>query len=194
MRHLGWGNPKVPVVQLANDPAMLATGLWMAREVGDNKTWERLRAVAESEYEPRYFGEDNSRFAFFCGLGEQWPRGQMNAQMMMIECAEPNAWSRVFNSPNTTMYNEPSLLGVDYPNLGIRLARNDMERRELEVITTAATPSMRGIPTEFIVEKLPSNQVKVIVDGHESQHWRELAPGVITINIDIDTHHIRVAF
>ena len=43
MRQLGWSNPKVPVIQLADDPQLLSTALWMAREIGDTTTWERLR-------------------------------------------------------------------------------------------------------------------------------------------------------
>jgi len=46
MRQLGWSDPKVPVVQLADDPQLLSTALWMAREVGDSVTWERLREVS----------------------------------------------------------------------------------------------------------------------------------------------------
>ena len=53
MRQLGWNNPNVPVVQLADDPQMLSTAMWMAREVGDPTTWDRLRSVSESQFEPR---------------------------------------------------------------------------------------------------------------------------------------------
>jgi len=195
MRQLGWGNPKVPVVQLANDPAMLATGLWMARELGDSRTWERLREVAESQFEPRYFGEDNSRFAFFCGLGEQWPRGQMNAQIMMAECAEPNAWSRVFNSPNTTMYNEPTVRGLDYPLIGIRRTHNDVQRKVLEIDTYAATPSRRGTATTFTVDQLPQDAaISLSIDGHASNAWRRSQPGAVMIDTDVDTHRIRLCY
>ena len=116
----------------------------MARELGDTTTWERLHEVSESQFGPRYFGEDNSRFAYWIGRDEPWPRGQLNATMMMIECAAPGAWSRVFTSPNTTMYDEPTVRGVDYPLIGIRRTHNDIQRRVLEIDTFAATPSRQG--------------------------------------------------
>ncbi|WP_199699130.1 hypothetical protein [Oleomonas cavernae] len=194
MRQLGWSNPKVPLVQLADDPQMLSTALWMARELGDDITEGRIREVTETQFEPRFFGDENSRFAFWLGLEMQWPRGQINATMMMTECSEPGAWSRVFTRPNVAMHSEPSVRNVDYPNLGLRLARNHMDRRELEIVTTAVTPSKKGTPTEFTVDRLPSGKVKVIIDGHETPHWREVGTDAIAISIDIDTHHIRVAF
>jgi len=194
MRQLGWSNPKVPLVQLADDPQMLSTALWMARELGDDITEGRIREVTETQFEPRFFGEEDSRFAFWLGLETQWPRGQINATMMMTECSEPGAWSRVFTRPNVAMHSEPTVRNVDYPSLGLRLARNHVGRRELEIVTTAATPSKRGTPTEFMVDRLPSGKVKVIIDGHETLHWREVGPGAISIDIDIDAHHIRVAY
>jgi hypothetical protein len=195
MRQLGWNNPKAALVQLADDPAMLATGLWMAREVGDHTGWERLRAVAENQFEPRTFGEDNSRFAFFGGLGDPWPRGQFNAQMMMVECAEPGAWSRVFNAPNTAIHHEPTIRGLDYPLIGIRRTHHDIPGRTLEIDTYAATPSRRGSPTTFTVEKLPAGAtISLSIDGHPSDTWRWSEPGTAAIDLDIDSHRIRLNY
>src|SRR5206468_10636444 len=135
----------------------------------------------------RYFGEDDSRFAFWLGLDEQWPRGQINATMMMIECAEPGAWSRVFNSPNTTMYDEPTVCGLDYPLIGIRRTHNDIQRRVLEIDTFAATPSRRGTPTSFTVDNLPHDAtIALEVDDRPSDTWRRSQPGAVAIDLDID--------
>jgi hypothetical protein len=195
MRQLGWSNPKVPVVQLADDPQMLSIALWMARELGDTTTWERLRAVSESQFGPRYFGEDSSRFAYWPMAGEPWPRGQLNATMMMIECAPPGAWSRVFTSPNTTMYNEPTVRGVDYPLIGIRRTHNDIARRVLEIDTFAATPSRRGTPTTFTVDNLPQTAtISMDVDARVCDTWRRTQPGAVEIDLDIDTHRIRLSY
>jgi hypothetical protein len=195
MRQLGWSNPKVPVVQFVDDPKMLSTALWMARELGDSTTWERLHEVAESEFEPRYFGEDDSRFAYWFGRDEPWPRGQDNATIMMVECADPGAWSRVFNSPNTAMHDEPTVRGLDYPLIGIRRAHNDVARRVLEVETFAATPARRGTPTTFTVDNLPHNAtISVNVDDHPCVTWRRSQPGALAIDLDIDTHRIHLAY
>ena len=47
---LGWRNA-------TGDIRANTTGLVMAREMGDDVAYERLRAAAEREYEPRFFGE-----------------------------------------------------------------------------------------------------------------------------------------
>jgi hypothetical protein len=174
---------------------MLSNALWMAREIGDTTTWERLRAVSESQFEPRYFGKDNSRFAYWLDRGESWPRGQLNATMMMIECAAPGAWSRVFTSPNTTMYTEPTVCDIDYPLIGVRRTHNDIQRRVLEIDTYAATPSRRGTPTTFTVDNLPDRaQVSLHIDGQACQSWRRTDTGAVAIDLGIDTHQIRLTY
>lgn len=195
MRQLGWSNPKVPVVQLADDPQMLSIALWMARELGDITSWERLRAVSESQFEPKYFGEDDSRFAFWLGEGGQWPRGQINATMLMIECAEPGAWSRVFNSTNTAIFDEPTVRDVDYPLIGIRRTHNDTKHRVLEIDTFAATPSRRGTPTSLTVDNLPHDTTILLeIDNQASDSWRRSATGAVAIDLDIDSHRIRLTY
>jgi hypothetical protein len=195
MTKLGWNNPRIPVIQLAADPQMVASALWMAREVGDSTTEDRIRQVTETTFEPRWFGEDESRFAFWPGLDTPWPRGQINATMMMTECASPGAWSRVYNAPNTTMYTEPTVRDLDYPALGIRWAQNDMPRRVLEVDTFVATPSKRGAVTTFSVDHLPPDaSVSVTVDGNDFGGWRATGPTSGELTFDIASHQIRIAF
>ena len=195
MRQLGWSNPKVPVVQLADDPQLLSTALWMAREIGDTTTWDRLRTVSESQFEPKFFGDGDSRFAFWLGESAPWPRGQINATMMMIECAEPGAWSRVFTAPNTAMYDEPTVHGVDYPLIGIRRTYHDAQRRVLEIDTYAATPSQRGSPTTFTVDHLPQGVTCALdVDGRPTSTWRRMAPDAIEVDLDVDDHRVSLTY
>ncbi len=195
MRQLGWNNPKVPVIQLANDPQMLSIALWMAREIGDTTSWERLRSVSERQFGPKHFGEDNSRFAYTPVASEPWPRGQFNATMMMIECAAPGAWSRVFTSPNTTMYGQPTVRELDYPLIGIRRTHNDIEGRALEIDTFAATPSRRGAPTTFTIDNLPHDAtISLEVDDRSCGTWRRSGPRAVGIDLDVDTHRIRLTY
>src|SRR5258706_3137712 len=100
----------------------------MAREAGDTLTEDRIRAVAESEYQPRFFGDENDRFAFWFGYDSTWPRGQLNATMMLAESGGPGAWWRGFNRPNLPPASEPALLGLDYPRLRRRPARDAIDR------------------------------------------------------------------
>ncbi|GAA3524960.1 hypothetical protein GCM10022234_22280 [Aeromicrobium panaciterrae] len=195
MRQLGWSNPDVPVVQLADDPQLLSTAMWMAREVGDMSTWSRLREISESQFEPRFFGADQSRFAYWLGLDEEFPRGQINATMMMIECAEPGAWSRVFTQPRLSVHNEPTIRDLDYPNVGVRRTHHDVARRVLEIDTFAATPSLRGTPTAFKVDRLPAGAiVAVVVDGRDHDSWQRVDDSSIVVDVLIDDLHIEVTY
>jgi hypothetical protein len=195
MRRLGWNEPDVSLSTLHIEPRQLSSALWMAREVGDTTTEDRVRAVAQTRFQPRYFGEENDRFAFWFGYDSTWPRGQVNATTMLIEAGSPGAWWRVFNEPAPTLASQPTLRGVDYPSIGIRLARSDMAQRVLTIHTTAATPSRRGDPTCFTIDQLPSPaEVTVIVDGQDAAGWRVTGPDSIQLNVDIGDHQIRVAF
>jgi hypothetical protein len=114
---------------------------------------------------------------------------------MMIECAAPGAWSRVFTSPNTTMLTKPTVRDVDYPLIGIRRTHNDIERRVLEIDTYAATPSRRGTPTTFIVDNLPDRaHISLHIDGRACETWRRSGAGAVVIDLGIDTHQIRLTY
>lgn len=194
-RAIGFSNPDHPVVQIARDQRMVVTALVLAREVGDTHTETRLREIVENEFEPRFFGPENDRFGYWFGIDEPWPRGTLNAMMMMADSGAPGAWWRVFNQPLTSVHSEPTVRGVDYPTLGISQARNDMERRTLNVTTTAATPSRRGTPTTFTVDRLPDpGAVTMTLDGQDHPHWRVTGGDCIEIDLDVDTHHLRLNF
>jgi hypothetical protein len=114
---------------------------------------------------------------------------------MMAEAGAPGAWSRVFNEPLTTVHSEPTVRGVDYPNLGIKHARNDMARRLLNVVTTAATPSQRGTRTTITVERLPRPAaITVSLDAQDHPHWRVTGTDSVEIDLDIDDHHLLLHF
>jgi hypothetical protein len=195
MRSLGWSDPRRPVVQLGGDSLHLASALFMARELGDSTTEGRLREIAETKYEPHYFGAENDRFAFGLGIDSEWPRGQVNSILMLSECSAVGAWWRVFNEPKLKIHNEPTVCDVDYPNLGIRRAQNDMDQGVLEIETIAATASRRGTATQFAVKGLPDpSNVRIAVDDQKFIRWHVSATDTIQIETDVDEHHIRIAF
>jgi len=195
MRALGWSDPKVPVLQIVDDPKMLATALLMARELGDATTEARLRQVVDTQFESRFFGSERDRFAFWSAKDGQWPQGQVNATLMLTECGPPGAWWRLFNEPNRTMHAEPTVRGIDYPNLGVRRAKNDMARGVLDIETTAATPSRRCTATTFTVDRLPDpGGTSIIADGEEFTRWRVTGADAIEIETDVAPHHFRIAF
>jgi hypothetical protein len=191
---LGWNDPKKPLLNLATDPRFLSAGQLIAREVGDSTTEKRIREHAERTFEPRTFGAENDRFGWWFGRKEPYPRGQLSALHMLCELGDGGSWSRVFNQPNLAKFDEPTVVGVDYPSLGISEAWNDAESGNLRVATYAATPSRRGSPTTFRVTKLLSTQaVRVRCDGVEDSRWRAVGDDTIEIECEIGEHRFEIA-
>jgi Linalool dehydratase/isomerase len=191
---LGWNDPKKPLLNLATDPRFLSVGQLIAREVGDSTTERRLRDYAERKFEPRVFGEENDRFGWWFGRKEPYPRGQLSALQMLCELGDPGAWSRVFDRPNLAKFDEPTVVGVDYPSLGICEAWNDGDSGDLRVATYAATPSRRGAHTSFRVTKLPNvRAVRVRCDGVDDPPWRAVGDDTIEIECDIGEHRFEIA-
>jgi hypothetical protein len=181
--------------KLHPDAHDLCTVLWMAHELGDSATEARVRDFADNEFRPRFLGDETDRFAFWFGYDSKWPRGQLNATVMLAESGSARAWWRVFNEPNLALASEPVLRGVDYPNVGIRRAQNDMAQGILSIETTAGTPSRRGDPTTFTIHQIPSPaEVSVSVDGQDSAGWQVTGGDSIRLDLDIGDHLIRVAF
>ncbi|MGQ0468222.1 MAG: linalool dehydratase/isomerase domain-containing protein [Sporichthyaceae bacterium] len=193
VRTLGWSDPGEPR-QLHPDPRWIAIGVLMARELGDRETEARLRAVAERDFEPRFFGADDERFGWFFGNGEPWPRGQLASLMVLSELGEPGSWFRVFNEPNLAKFDQPTVTGVDYPRLGVATAFNDLESGELHLRTYAATAAARGTATTVRVEQLPNpSDVRIVCDGADFTAWRTSDADAVEIQTDIAEHEFRIA-
>ena len=130
---LGWNDPRVEI--RASQP-----GLVMARELGDHTAVARLRAAAEREYQPRFFGDDDEMFGWWFGFNEAYPRGQRSASMMVAEVGMGDAWYRAFEAPHMDKFEAPTVEDVDFPALGIYQAWNDTASGALHVGTYAARP------------------------------------------------------
>jgi hypothetical protein len=188
---IGWSNPTKPVRTLP-DPRFLCLGLVLARELGDSVTHARLAQFAEDTFEPAFFGEDGGDFGWWFGFGERWPRGQLTALLAMLDAGEPGGWRRLFTAPNLTKFNEPTVVGVDFPSLG--LSRAVYEAGELHLRTYAATPAHAGRPTSFRIENLTVPQaIRVRCDGSELQDWKVAGPGVVEVQLDVGDHDLRIA-
>jgi len=172
----------------------IVTGLGaaIAAELGDAERHRAALAWIQARYEPRW-DRDLGEFAFGFGLGEAWPRGQMNAWVMpALLVRYPGHWRRIFQAPNTAKFREPTLEGVDFPTLRIRRARFDGARRTLEVATTTMNESQRGRPTSLRVTRLaPGSRVTVVTDGGPGVELRA-DTGSVTIPTTVDDHRIVV--
>ena len=49
------------------------TGMILAKELGDDVAYQRLRAAAEREYEPKVFGDHQEQFGWFFGNKKRFP-------------------------------------------------------------------------------------------------------------------------
>ncbi|MEX0681969.1 MAG: hypothetical protein WD904_07025 [Dehalococcoidia bacterium] len=188
---LGWSNPNVPVLR-PPDLRFVTMGLVLAQELGDAVTAARLRERVEEWCEPRFFGSDDGDFGFWFQLGEEYPRGQMSAFLMLGELVEEGSWWRLFNQPNLVKFQEPAVVGVDYPKMGLSRAVND-DDGVLHLTTYTATAPHRGDTTSFRVENLhPAADITVRRDNAPYDCWRTTAHGVIEIDTEIEDHDFMV--
>lgn len=193
VRQLGWNKTKGKFVQAIDDPRWLTLVLMLAREIGDATTERRIAAVAEKEFGPNFFADDPDRFAWRFGLQEPYPRGQLNGLMILSEIGERGAWTRVYNGGYQPQFDLPTVLGVDFPNLGISAASNDANLGELFVTTYAATSSARGQLTSWRVNQLPNPEaIEVYCDGTLYRDWGKIGADEIEINSSVDTKHFRI--
>jgi len=194
VRMLGWDDPKKPFLQFIPDPRFVPAALLIAQDLGDTTTATRLRVYMEENCEPRWFGDEETRFGWWFGTGEDYPRGQLSALAMVCDAADTGAWSRAFtNTTHKDRFLEPTVEGIDYPTLGVMRAWNDLDEGVLNLSTYAATPSRRGAATTFKVTKLPDpSAVTVRLDGAEYPNWRATGGDTIEIDTDVGDHEFKI--
>lgn len=167
-------------------------GQTLARALGDHTAAERLQAAADRLAEPRFFGEDNSRFGWWFNNGEPWPRGQGTAQQMVNEIAEGN-WIDAFRNKHPDRFVAPTLEGIDYPSLGVDTAWNDRENGILHVGTYVADRSRNRQPTEWRITNLPNaGEAVVIRDGTRMGNVRVIDEHTIAVPTDIGDHRYEI--
>jgi hypothetical protein len=193
VRKLGWSNPRARINQFIPDPRTTSIALMMAHEIGDDVTERRMRDYVEEHCEPRTFGDENDRFGFFFGWGEPYPRGQHSALLMVPEVGGRGAWSRWSGDANLAKFAAPTVEGVDYPSVGLSVARNDIDRGELLLHMYAATPSHAGDATIMRVVQVPDvDNVRITRDGEDFTAWRSTGPNTIELDLTIGEHALVV--
>ena len=191
---LGWDNPSIPITnEFMPDPRMFALGLTMSKEFDDQITHERLRKYAEENFEPQFFGTNDSQFGFWFNLGEKWPRGQLSALAMCAEVCEPEAWESLFNKPNLTKFYSPSIGGVDFPSVSIEKAFHDDRKGKLHFSISDGDKTKTNKKTNIEVFNLPdANQITVLCDGMEFKEYNILDNSRISINTQVRKHSFEI--
>ncbi len=147
MTQMGMWETKDPIV--APPPRFAAMNLWLAKEW--NLTWlsEPLGAVVDEACQPTW---DTNRGEFTWGfqLEEPHPRGQYNGTMAAAQVATENSWWRLANVGPGNRFDEPTIIGVDFPKVALREARWDPKTSTLTATPVAVNADPR-VRTTFRV-------------------------------------------
>ena len=191
---LGWDNPSIPITnEFMPDPRMFALGLTMSKEFDDQITHERLRKYAEENFEPQFFGINDSQFGFWFNLGEKWPRGQLSALAMCAEVCEPEAWESLFNKPNLTKFYSPSIESVDFPSVSIEKAFHDDRKGKLHFSISDGDKTKTNRKTNIEVFNLPdAKEITVLCDGMKFNEYKILDNSRISINTQVRKHSFEI--
>ncbi|MCZ6501673.1 MAG: hypothetical protein O6945_04065 [Gammaproteobacteria bacterium] len=107
-----------------DDPGTATMLLQLAGEFADSSTKQKLWEAAEEHIEPTR-DQSTGEFTFGLKLNELHPRGQWNARMMAGWVCTQGAWSRIFNEPNLSKFDEPTVEGINFPMVALSEARWD---------------------------------------------------------------------
>jgi hypothetical protein len=168
--------------------------LLMARELGDTVVADKLKAAADRESDPRFFGRNNEMFGWWTSYPtEGYPRGQASATLMVSEIGRSGDWLRALQAPFMDKFTAPTVEGVDFPSIGLFQAWNDEASGTLHVGTYAASPEKRGSTTSFTVTNLPnSSAVRVTVDGQPFTRFEVTGANSIRIDSTVDLRRFQI--
>jgi hypothetical protein len=132
-------------------PRPTGVGLLLAKDWGMTELAAALQASADEHLEPTW---DHARGEFTWGLqlGEEHPRGQYNAALAAAEAVTPDAWHRLATTTGGTRFDEPTVVGVDFPAVALTRAWWDGSR--LELATAPIREADPGVRTTFRVTNL----------------------------------------
>jgi hypothetical protein len=173
---------------------MLALGLSISKEFDDQVTYERLRKFAEENFEPRYFGLNDSQFGFWFNLGENWPRGQLSALAMCAEVCDGGAWEKLFKEPNLTKYYSPTIHNVDFPAVGVRQAWHDDNEGLLVFQIEDGDKTKTNQKTKVSISNIPDpNQIKIFCDGKPFEDYSVNLSGEVVLRTNVATHSFHIS-
>jgi hypothetical protein len=125
----------------------------LAREWGLDDLAARLQQAADEDYEPSW-DRERGEFTWGFQLDEEHPRGQFNASMAAAEALTEGAWWRLFNVGPRNRFAQPTVTGIDFPDLVVTQGYWDTETAQLLVATAAKNRRVVGRPTTFKIINL----------------------------------------
>ena len=129
-------------------------------EFGDTVVTNRLEPYVMAAAEGKQF--DNNQFGYFFHFGEDWPRGQLSSLLMCASVMAAGDWQRAFaNAHERSRFHAPTVLDVDYPNIGVSRAFN-VEASQSLVVSFYLCDGAVGLKTQFSVTNIPIGIQKAI--------------------------------
>ena len=146
------------------EPASLTFILQLSGEYADDETKARIWEVVDDIIEPAWDLE-RGEFTLGLGLNEAHPRGQLNARMMAGWVCTPGAWQKIFNAPNLQKFDEPTIVGVDFPSVALSAANWDGEAMHLAA--QGQNAGLAGATTTVTMTNIPdtNNWYLYLQDG-----------------------------
>ena len=161
-----------------------------AHEFGDDQRVGQFLSWFEQHYQPTY---EDGEFWWSFGVPEAWPRGIPNHWAAHAYIGGPGDFARMYRDADMRRFDEPTVVGIDYPALTVRQAFWDRERGVLSIgICRGSGATVVGLPTTFRVTQLASTDCEVTLDGEPFPDWSAGDAGEITIRTTVDDHHFLV--
>jgi hypothetical protein len=172
----------------------IATGMGaaLAREMGDDDKADAMGRWIEAKYQPLRDAE-RGEFAYGFDFNEEWPRGQYNAWVMPARLVtHAGQWRGIFQRPNLAKFTEPTVEGIDFPRVRVRVARYLASRRTLDVELAAGTAAEVGQPTTFTVTKLVRGARYAVVINGSPGIEQQSVDGTLSIRTTVGAQRIAV--
>jgi hypothetical protein len=152
LESLGMADPAAPAV--LDGPQRTPMIIHLSREWGLHALADALGEAADEHYEPTW-NDERGEFTWGFGLDEEHPRGQFNAAMAAAEAMSPGAWSGLFGTAPRERFAQPTVEGIDFPDLALTQAWWDPGDHRLLLATTPRNDALVGRPTTFRLTNLP---------------------------------------
>jgi hypothetical protein len=170
-------------VALLDNPGMGVMLAQLAGEFAEPSVKARIWTAADEHFEPTW-APDSGEFTFGFGLGEDHPRGQWNARAMAGWICTPGAWSDVFNRPNLAKFDEPTVVGVDFPRVAMREASWDGS--SLRLAAAPQNASVRGTRTAARVTSAAAGDWEALRPDGERVPLPRDAAGDLVVELVVD--------
>ena len=177
-------------VNLLPDPQILVTVLQLAGEFADDRSRQRIWEAAADAIEPTW-DRERGELTYGFKLNEPHPRGQLNARVAAAHACSHGAWGRIFNEPNLAKFDQPTIVGVDFPAVVLSEAVWDASHDVLHVTAMPQNERVAGTRTQFRVTNVTDLDRWTVAEGDQPPTQLESRHGDLVVEIPVDgTTHL----